>query len=79
MYNVQQIIESIGRADSSIDINNLEPDTVLSEVGADSLDMMNIFIEIDDLTDILVPDNDMEYLTTAQLICDYVNKKYSQV
>ena len=72
---VENIIEAIRKADTQIDLELLTIDVKLTEIGADSLDMMNIFVELDDLIGFTVPDEDMDGLESVQAIHDYLIAK----
>lgn len=75
LVTVEQIIEAIQKADTQIDLERLTPSVKLTDIGADSLDIMNIFVELDDIVDFMVPDDDMDGLDTVQAIKDYFAAK----
>ena len=47
----------------------------IEDLGADSLDIVELIMSIEELADIDVPDDDAEKLTTVQGVYDYVKKK----
>jgi acyl carrier protein len=73
--SIQQIIESIEQADTQINLELLTAEVKLTDIGADSLDIMNIFVELDDVVGFMVPDDDMEGLNSVQAIHDYFVSK----
>lgn len=74
---IESIVEKIGKADTQIDMSLLTPDTNLEEIGADSLDVMNIFLELQDLVGFDIPDNDIDELKTVNQIYKYLTEKES--
>ncbi len=67
------IIKLIEDAQTMIDIQKLTPDVNLRDVGADSLDMMNILLAIQEQYGFEVPDEDIYKVQTINEICKYVN------
>jgi len=68
-----EIIKLIEDAQTMIDIQKLDPDANLRDVGADSLDMMNILLAIQEQYGIEVPDEDIDKVQTINEICKYIN------
>jgi acyl carrier protein len=60
-----------------VDTSSLEPDVPLTEQGLDSLDLMTVFLEIEETYHIKVPDQDYERLRTADEIAAYLNEQLS--
>ena len=71
--DAEKLILIIEKARTQIESSLLTPDADLREVGADSLDMMNIFLEVQEQFDIEIPDQEIGNLTTVIKICDFVN------
>lgn len=72
---LEEISKIIEDADTQIDMDKLTPDVDLDSIGADSLDIMNILLGVQEATDIDIDDDDIEKLRTARDICDYMNAK----
>ena len=58
-----------------VDVDNLAPDVPFTEQGLDSLDLMTVFLEIEEVYRIKVPDQDYERLQTADEIAAYLNEQ----
>ena len=59
-----------------LDINTIKDDTsIIDDLGADSLDVVEIIMEIEDQFGITVPDDDVTTLKTVRDISDYVDSK----
>ena len=48
--------------------------SLIDDIGADSLDVVEIVMQIEEEFDIEIPDEEVEKLTTVQEIIDYVEK-----
>ena len=48
--------------------------SLVDDIGADSLDVVEIVMQIEEEFDIEIPDEEVEKLTTVQEIIDYVEK-----
>ena len=71
----EEIYKIIEEAGTQVDIDKLNPDANLETLGADSLDIMNILLGVQEAMDIEIGDEEIEKLTTVTEICDYVNKR----
>ena len=47
----------------------------VDDLGADSLDTVEIIMDFEEEFDVEIPDEDAENLTTVQLALDYINSK----
>lgn len=65
------IIESAG---VSVDVAAIENDTPLSKAGIDSLEMMNVFLAIEEKFGIKIPDEDIDALDTVDGIIAYLQR-----
>ena len=74
-FNVQDLIEAIKQADTQMESDKLTPEAKFSDLGADSLDMMNIFVELEDVIGFMVPDEDIDQLTCVNDIYEYVQSR----
>ena len=61
----------------SVDIVDIKPQSnLIEELGADSLDLVDILMEAEERYDLSIPDNEAEKLYTPQSIFDYVKNNY---
>ena len=73
MLSKTQIEEIMQNAGLAVDLQSPIPtDEEFSDLGLDSLDVFNIFIELESQTGIQVPDSDIEKLQTIDNIHDYL-------
>ncbi|HZO88834.1 MAG TPA: acyl carrier protein [Chthonomonadaceae bacterium] len=49
--------------------------SIVDDLGADSLDVVEIVMALEEEFDVEVPDEDAEQLTTVQKIVDYIDEK----
>ena len=56
----------------SVHESEITEDKTLSDLHADSLDAVDVIMEIEKAFDIAIPDADMENLTTIKSIVDYI-------
>lgn len=60
----------------SVDKEKVVPDaSFVDDLGADSLDLVELIMAMEEAYDIEIPDEDAESITTVQDAIDYVNKK----
>ena len=67
------IIRIIQEADTKIDFNSFTEEADLRDIGADSLDMMTIILEVQTKYDLEIPDEQIENLISVSKICRYIN------
>jgi acyl carrier protein len=77
MLNLEQIREAMNRACEDRDINSIPVDAQLRDLGFDSMDMFNIFLELEAISGRDIPDDDIELLTSIQAIQDYFDENMS--
>lgn len=70
----EEIINLIKNANTMIDMDDLTADANLRDIGADSLDMMNILLAIQEKYAVEVPDKEIEKLVNVTAICTYLNQ-----
>jgi len=59
-----------------VDAAAIEPEaSIVDDLGADSLDIVEIIMGLEDQFDVEIPDEDAEKITTVQQIIDYVENK----
>jgi len=66
---IKEIIKAIN---SRADIDTLKEDALLDDQGIDSLDMLNIFLQVEEVFHIKIPDEDVDGLKTINDVVDYV-------
>lgn len=69
--DVLSIIESAG---VSVDISKIKVDVPFKQAGIDSLEMMNVFLGIEEKFGIQIPDEDIVDLDTIASIVSYLQK-----
>lgn len=72
---VENIIEVIEEADVLGDVSDMKTDIALNQQGVDSLDVVNIYLLIEEKFDIKIPDEDIDKVQTIDSIIEYVNSK----
>ena len=58
-----------------IEASSLTPDTTLREIGMDSLEGLQLLIELERVTNATVEEADMKRFTTIQSIVDLLNER----
>lgn len=56
------------------DEDMITPDTTLEDLGADSLDMVEVIMAIEDEFDVQIKDEDLESLKSVNDLIDYISK-----
>ena len=59
----------------SIDKKNITMGSTFQELGADSIDLLEIIIQIEEQFGIEINDDDAEDMSSMHEICSYVNKR----
>ena len=72
---VENIKEVIEQAEVLGDVSELQNDIKLSEQGIDSLDIVNIYLLIEEKFGVFISDEDLEQVKTIDDIIGYVNAK----
>ncbi|WP_297192314.1 acyl carrier protein [uncultured Campylobacter sp.] len=70
---VEDILELIKETGVLIDVNTLKSDKSLSDQGIDSLDIANIFLNIQEKYDVVIPIEKTQELNSIDKILDYIN------
>lgn len=65
----------IATLDTDLDLQGLADDTRFVDAGADSLDFFNIIAGVQDASGVVVPDCDIEQVTTIQGLVSYLNTR----
>jgi acyl carrier protein len=71
--DAKAIIKIIQEAKTKIDFDSFNEQADLRDIGADSLDMMTIILEVQTKYDLEIPDEQIENLTSVSKICQYIN------
>lgn len=72
---IENIKEVIEQAEVLGDVSELKNDIKLSEQGIDSLDIVNVYLLLEEKFGIKIPDEDLDKVTTINEIVEYVNSK----
>ena len=64
------IVDQLNIADADM----ITMDTTLEDLGADSLDMVEVIMAIEDEFDVQIKDEDLETLKTVANLIDYIGK-----
>jgi acyl carrier protein len=70
-----QKISAIVAEKLSIDKNSIKPESTLQDLGADSLDMVEIIMQIEEDFGIQINDEEAEKLNTMAEVVDYVHER----
>jgi acyl carrier protein len=68
----EEIFSIVASADVSADVSTIKGDTLLSKIGIDSLEMMDVLLKIEEKFDIKIPDEDIDSLVTIDSIVRYL-------
>ncbi len=74
-FTSEQIVKLILDSNALTDVSEIDSTKPLSDQGIDSLDISSIFLCIEEETNIKVPDEDIDSLTTVDEIVAYMNNK----
>ena len=72
---IENIKEVIAEAEVLGDVTEIKNDVALSEQGIDSLDIVNVYLLLEEKFDIKIPDEDLNKVVTIDAIVEYINKK----
>lgn len=68
----EQIVALVQASGVSADVSSIKGDMPLRDAGIDSLDMMNVFLAIEENFGIKIPDDDISKLDTVDNIVRYL-------
>ena len=71
MLTTEQIRQAIKAADVNVDASALPEDQSFRDAGLDSLDFYNIVVELQEMSGITVPDEDIDRLETIASVKAY--------
>jgi acyl carrier protein len=72
--NVKEVIEE---AEVLGNVSEMKNDVALAEQGIDSLDVVNVYLLLEEKFDVKIPDEDLSQVTTIDAIVEYINNKLS--
>lgn len=75
MITIEQIKTIIVEVASHVDIDSIKNDVRLRDYDIDSLDFFNIILELQTLSGVVVPDEDLDQLRTVDSIYHYFQNK----
>ena len=75
MDTMKKIKEIISRQ-TDIDEDNLTKDTTMEEITSDSLDIVEMLMDIEETFDVDISDEDAKKLTTIGELCNYIDDRY---
>lgn len=68
------IVEQLSVSPSAVNLNS----KIVEDLGADSLDVVELIMALEEKFDIEIPDSDAEKLTTVQDVVTYIEKHKKQ-
>lgn len=69
---INEIIEAIAKQ-LKVDPAKITPETdIIDDLGADSLDVVELLMSIEDKYGIVVPDDEVTNLRTIEKMCEYI-------
>lgn len=74
---VDSVKEVIADADVLGDAESLKNNVPLREQGIDSLDVVNIYLLLEEKFEVTIPDEDLSQVLTIDSIVEYINTKLS--
>ena len=71
------VVNEIARM-MSIEATSLGPDTSLDDIGMDSLEGLQLLIELERVTQLEIEEADMKHFKTVQSIVDLLNERFQK-
>ncbi len=72
---IENVKEVIVEADVLGDVTTLKNNVPLREQGIDSLDVVNIYLLLEEKFDVKIPDEDLNKVLTIDDIVEYIHKR----
>ena len=72
---VENVKEVIAEAEVLGEAEEMKNDIPLSDQGIDSLDVVNVYLLLEEKFDVKIPDEDLDQVQTIDAIIEYVNNK----
>ena len=74
--NVEEKVKEIIAEQLGIDAGQIKPESkFVDDLGADSLDVVELIMAFEEAFDIEIPDDDAEKIQTVKDVIDYINAK----
>jgi len=73
---IKKIVTKIVSRKLKISMDEISPDSTLKDLGADSLDELEIIIELEQKLDIILPDEITPELQTIGNLCKFIEKRF---
>lgn len=78
LEDTQQKIVSIIAEKLNIDKNTIKPESTMQELGADSLDLVEIVMKLEEAFGVEIADDDVAHLNTVGQYVEYVQSRRSK-
>ncbi|MGE3591189.1 MAG: acyl carrier protein [Arcobacter sp.] len=72
---IENVKEVIAEAEVLGDASEMKNDIPLRDQGIDSLDVVNVYLLLEEKFDIKIPDEDLSQVQTIDSIVEYINNK----
>lgn len=72
---IENVKEVIVEAEVLGDLSEIKNDVSLSDQGIDSLDVVNIYLLLEEKFDVKIPDEDLMHVQSIDSIITYINKR----
>ncbi|MBD3843603.1 MAG: acyl carrier protein [Campylobacterales bacterium] len=72
---VENVKEVIAEAEVLGDVSEMVNDMPLREQGIDSLDIVNVYLLLEEKFDVKIPDEDLDKVQTIDGIIEYINNR----
>ena len=74
--NVEEKVKEIIAEQLGIEVDQIKPESkFVDDLGADSLDVVELIMAFEEAFDIEIPDEDAEKIQTVKDVIDYINAK----
>ena len=73
--DIMKKIKEIISAQTGVSEDSVDENTTIEDIVSDSLDVVEMLMNIEDAFDIDIPDEDAEKLTTAGEVCRYIETR----
>ncbi len=77
--SVEEQVKKIIASQLSVDVQNIDnSNSFVEDLGADSLDTVELVMALEEAFDMEIPDEDVEEISTVQKAIDYIEKHRQQ-